>query len=95
MKISLKLIYLLYLWLDSHQSSTTIPLGQSKKLTMIWYIDPIFKVNNQYTEIDFIAKIEILLEQMHGYSSELSRYIFVTGLRRDKILVTLTPFSRS
>ena len=34
MKFSIKLIYLLNLWPDSHQSSTAIPLGQSKELTM-------------------------------------------------------------
>ena len=36
MKISLKLRYRLNLWLDFHQSSTAVPLGQSKKLTMFW-----------------------------------------------------------
>ena len=35
-KISLKLIYLLNLCLDSNQTSTAIPLGQSKELTMFW-----------------------------------------------------------
>ena len=62
---------------------------------MFWYIDPIFKVNSHLTKVDFIAKIDILLEQIHGYSSDLSRYVVVTGLRHIKILVTLTPFSRS
>ena len=65
---------------------------------MFWYIDPIFKVSSsQLTKIDFIAKLETLLEQMHGYSPDLSRYIIVTGLRHVKILMTLTltPFSRS
>ena len=94
MKISLKWIYLLNLWLDSQQSSTAIPFGQSKELTMFWYIDPIF-VNSHLTEVDFIAKIETFLEQMHGYSLDMSRYIIVTGLKNVKILVTLTPFSRS
>ena len=60
-----------------------------------WYIDPIFKGNSQFTKVDFIAKIEILLEQMHWCSSDLSRSIIVTGLRHVKILVTLIPFSRS
>ena len=54
-----------------------------------------FKVNSQLTKFDFIAKNEILLEEVHGYSSDLSRYIIVAGLRHVKILVTLTPFSRS
>ena len=66
---------------------------------MFWYIDPIFKVNSQLTEVDFIAKMEILIdiliEQMHGYSSDLSGYIVVTGLRHVKILVTLTLYLRS
>ena len=66
---------------------------------MFLYIDPIFKVNSQLTKVDFIGKIEILIdiliEQMHGYSSELSSYIVVTGLRHVKILVTLTPYLRS
>ena len=62
---------------------------------MFWLTDPIFKVNSQLTKVDFIAKIETLLEQMHGYSSDLSGYIIVTGLRHVKFLVTLTPVSRS
>ena len=62
---------------------------------MFWYIDPIFKVNSQLTQTDFIAKTEILLEQIDGYSSDLSRYIIMTGVRHVKVLVTLTPFSRS
>ena len=94
-EISIKLIYLLNHWLDSHQCSTAKPLGQSKELTMFWYIDPIFKGNSQFTKVDFIAKIDILLEQMHWCSPDLSRYIIVTGLRHVKILVTLIPFSRS
>ena len=81
MRSSLKFIHLLNLWLDSHQSSTAIPIGQSKDLTMFWYIDPIFKVSIQLTKVDFIAKIEILLEEMHGCSSDLSGYIIVTDLR--------------
>ena len=59
---------------------------------MFWYIDPIFKVNSHLTKVDFIAKIEILLEQMHGYFSDLSRYIILTVLNHVTILVTLTPF---
>ena len=39
MKISLKLIYLLHLWLDSHQSSTGLCFGD---------LDPIFKVEVMY-----------------------------------------------
>ena len=35
------------------------------------------------------------MEQMHGYSSDLSGYIIVTGLGHVNVLVTLTPFSRS
>ena len=63
---------------------------------MFWYINTIFKVNSQLTKKnDFIAKIEILLEQMNGYSSDLNRDIIVTGLSHVKILVTLTPFFRS
>ena len=55
----------------------------------------IFKAISQLTKVDFIAKIEIFLEQMDGYSSNLSGYIIATGLRYVKFLVTLTPFSRS
>ena len=55
---------------------------------MFWYIDPIFKVKIQLTKIDFIAIIEILLEQMHGFFSDLSTYIIVTVLKHVKILVT-------
>ena len=53
----------------------------------------LFKVNTQPTKVDLIAKIEIFLEQMNGYSSDLSGYTIVTGLRHIKVLVT--PFSRS
>ena len=35
MKISLKLIYLLNLWLASYQSSTGMPLGQFKELVTL------------------------------------------------------------
>ena len=56
---------------------------------------PIFKVNTQPTKVDLIAKIEIFLEQKDGYSSDLSGYIIVTGLRHIKVSVTLTLFSRS
>ena len=48
MKISLKLIYLLNLWLDSHQTSTGIPLGQFKELTLFVDLDPVFKVKVLY-----------------------------------------------
>ena len=43
-KISIKLIYLLNLLLDSHQATTAIPLGQSKELSMFWRPCPFFKV---------------------------------------------------
>ena len=56
---------------------------------------PIFKVNTQPTKVYLIAKIEIFLEQIDGYLSDLNGYITVTGLRHIKALVTLTPFSRS
>ena len=45
---SLKLIYLLNLLFDSHQSSTDIPLGQFKELTLFGVYDPIFKVKVLY-----------------------------------------------
>ena len=48
MKFSLKLIYLLNHWLDSHQSSTGILLGQFKELTFFGDLDPIFKVKVMY-----------------------------------------------
>ena len=35
-KISLKLIYLLNLCLDSDQTSTATPLGKSKEVTLFW-----------------------------------------------------------
>ena len=35
-------------------------------------------MNTQPTKVDLIAKIEIFLEQMDGYSSDLSGYIVVT-----------------
>ena len=60
-----------------------------------WQRPPILKVNTQPTKVDSIAKIEIFLKQMNGYSSDLSGYFIVTGLRHLKVLVTLTPFSRS
>ena len=64
-----------------------------KSLLYIGDLDPIFKVTSQLTKVDFIAKTEIFLEQMDGYSSNLSGYIVVTELRHVRFLVTLTPFS--
>ena len=55
MKISLKCIYLLNLCLDSVQTSTALPLGQSKELTMFCDLDPIFKVISQLTKVYLIA----------------------------------------
>ena len=46
---------------------------------------PIFKVNTQPTKVYLIAKIEIFLEQMDGYSSDLIGYIIVTGLRHIRL----------
>ena len=52
-------------------------------------VTPIFRVNTQPTKfLDLICKIEIFLEQIDGYSSDLSGYIVVTGLRNVNILVT-------
>ena len=47
-------------------------------------MDGYIKVNNQLTKVDFITNIEMFLEQMHGYSSDLSGYIMMTGLRHAK-----------
>ena len=76
--------------LDSYQSSIPIRLG-----LCFGDIDPVFKLNSRLTKVEFIAKIEILLDQMYGYPSDLSGYIIVTCLRYVKVLVILTPFSRS
>ena len=62
MKISFKLIYLLNPCLDSDQTGTAIPLGQSKECTMFGDLDPILNVICQLTKVDFIAKNEIFLE---------------------------------
>ena len=53
------------------------------------------KVIPQLIQNDFIAKSDIFLKQMDGYSTDLSGYIIVLGLRHVTVLVTLTPFSRS
>ena len=50
-------------------------------------VTSIFRVNTQPTKFDLICKIEIFLEQIDGYSSDLSGYIVVTGLRNVNILV--------
>ena len=50
-----------------------------------------FKVTSHLTKVDFIAKNEIFLEKMDGYSSDLSGYIVVTDLRHVKILGDLDP----
>ena len=55
-------------------------------------LEPIFKVTSKLTKFDFIAKNDIFLEQMDGYSSDLSGYIVVTDLIHCTVLVTLTPF---
>ena len=91
------LIYRLNLWFDSNYSGIlgfrTISRADYVLLTVTPL--PIFKVNTQTTEVYLIAKIEISLEQMDGYSSDLSGYIIVTGLRHIKVLVTLTLFLRT
>ena len=79
MKLSLKLIYLLNPCLDSDQ--TSIASGNLNSLLCIGDLGPVLKVIRQLTKVDFIAKNEIFLEQMGGYSSDLSGYIIVTGLR--------------
>ena len=53
---------------------------------------PILKVICQLTKVDLIAKNEIFLEQMDGYSSDLSESIILTSLRYVTALVTLTHF---
>ena len=58
-------------------------------------LDPILKVIRQLTKNEFVAKNEISLEQLDGYSSDLIGYIILTGLRYVTVLVTLTPFSMS
>ena len=51
--------------------------------SLLYFADlgPILKVTSQLTKVDFLAKIEIFLEQMGGYSSDLSWYMVVTDLR--------------
>ena len=48
MKISLKMMYLLHLCLDSRQTSTAIPEGQSKEFIILYIgdLDSIFKVTS-------------------------------------------------
>ena len=90
------MIYLLHLCLNSNQTSTAVYLKDNLK-SLLYFddLDPIFKVTSQLTKVDFIFKNEIFLEQMDGYSSDLSGYMVVTDLRRVKFWVTLTPLSRS
>ena len=72
MEISLKLIYLLTLWLDTHQTSSAILMWQSKKVDYVFGdLDSTFKVKSQVTEVECFAKNEIFLEQMDGNSSDL------------------------
>ena len=42
---------------DSDQTSTAIPLGQSKELTMFGCLDLMFKIIRQLTKVDFIGKM--------------------------------------
>ena len=63
-----------------HTLSKVIPLGQSKDFTGFGDLALILKVIHQHTKVDFIAKHEIFLEQIDGYSSDLSGYIILTGL---------------
>ena len=44
---SLKLIYLLSIWLDCHQTCTDISLRQYLELIMFWSLDPISKLKIQ------------------------------------------------
>ena len=48
-----------------------------------------------FGDLDLIFKVIASFEPVDGFSSNLQQYITVTSLRADKILVTLTPFSRS
>ena len=95
MKISLKMIYLLHLCLDSTKLAQLYLKDNLRSLLYFGDLDSIFKVTSQLIKVDFIAKNEIFLEQMDGYSSNLSGYIVVTDLRHVKFWVTLTLFSRS
>ena len=85
MTISLKMIYLLHLCLDSNQTSTATPYLRDNLKSLLYFgDDPIFKVTSQLTKADFTSKNEIFLEQMDGYSSDLSGYIVLTDLRHVK-----------
>ena len=66
MKISLKLIYLLNLLHDSHQTSTAIPLG-FYLLTVLVTLSHFQGQKSTYKN-DFFAENEIFPEQMDGYS---------------------------
>ena len=90
MKISLKMIYLLHLCLDSNQTSIAILKDNLESLLYFGDLDPIFKVTSQLTKVYLIDKNEIFLEQMDGYSSNFSGYIVVTDLRR-KVFDDLDP----
>ena len=92
------MIYLVHLCLDSKIPTKLAQLYLKDNLKSLLYfgdLDPIFKVTSQLTKVDFIAKIEIFLEQIDGYSSVLSGYIVVMNLRHVKFWVTFTPFLRS
>ena len=94
-KISLKMIYLLQLCLIPPKLAQLYVKDNLKSLLYFGDLDPIFKVTSQLTKVDFIAKNEIVLEQMDGYSSDFSGYIVVTDLKHVMFWVTLTQFSRS
>ena len=64
MKISLKLIYLLRLFLIQTKLAQLYYLDNLKSLLYFDDIDPIFKVTSKLTKVDFIAKNEIFLELM-------------------------------
>ena len=74
MQISLKLIYLLNLWLDSLQSSTSIPLGQFKELTVLVTL-------TLFLGQSHVCRIS--LEFMDGISPNLHRCSTRTSLRVD------------
>ena len=62
-KNSLKLIHFLNLLLDSHQTNTDIPLGQSYELTVFFGDRPIFKVKKQLRKVECLLNLRYFLDK--------------------------------
>ena len=64
MKMSLKMIYLLHVCLDSNKQAQLYLKDDLKSLLRFDDLVPIFKVTSQITKVDFIVKMRYFLNKL-------------------------------